>query len=133
MKTPPLLLAAALLLWGWQTGFWFVAILLAALLEGSRLVRARWDFSQADFNRIWNLCGLLFAGAAIYVFASTDGAGAMAGLFDTPARRNEALAIPDYDRPPHPLVLDEPGSGLGGATTIFGRNRRTLQRLSGDS
>ena len=35
MKTPPLLLAAALLFWGWQTELLLFAIIMAAILEGA--------------------------------------------------------------------------------------------------
>jgi len=44
MKTPPLLLGAALVFWGWQTGFLLVGLLLGAALEGARAIKARWEF-----------------------------------------------------------------------------------------
>ncbi len=93
LKTPPLLLGAALLFWGWQTGLLVYAAIVAVVLEGSRLTPARWEFSQADFNRIWDLCTILFVGATIYAFAANEGASTMAGLFDTHsmARRTRAL------------------------------------------
>ena len=53
MNTPPLLLAAALLFWGWQAGFLWMGILLAALLESSRRIQARWEFAQTDLDRVW--------------------------------------------------------------------------------
>src|SRR2546427_666226 len=46
----------------------------AGLLEGSRLVKTRWDFSDADFSRLWTLCVVLFAGAAVGSFFSGDNA-----------------------------------------------------------
>ena len=93
MKTPPMLLGLTLLFWGWQTGLLFFAVILAAVLEGSRLVRARWDFSQADLNRIWNLCVILFLGAVIVAFAANEGATGVTGLFETGsmAKRSDAL------------------------------------------
>jgi uncharacterized membrane protein AbrB (regulator of aidB expression) len=39
MKTPPLLLGATLLFWGWHTGFLIGALIIACVIEGSRLVR----------------------------------------------------------------------------------------------
>jgi len=76
MKPPPLLLSAALLLWGWQTGLWVWAVAMAALLEGARLLRLRWEFSQPDLDRVWNLCTILFLAALVY--ALTAGVGAQA-------------------------------------------------------
>src|SRR5260221_11715429 len=73
MNTPPLLLGAALLFWGWQTDALYVAAILAVLLEAARLLPGRWEFSQADLDRIWNLCTLLFLGIAVYVFTASEG------------------------------------------------------------
>ena len=93
MITPPLLMGMALLFWGWQTGLWMPAAVMAAMLEGARLTRARWEFSQADLDRIWNLCTVLFFGAAVYALTASEGARALAGLAGerTPSARAEAL------------------------------------------
>src|SRR5207237_9041036 len=48
---PPGLLGAALVFWGWQTGFLAVGVVMATLVEGRHLVRSRRDLSRADFNR----------------------------------------------------------------------------------
>jgi protein-glutamine gamma-glutamyltransferase len=72
MRTPALLMGAALLFWGWQTGFPSVAGTLAILLEAARLFRWRWDFSDKDFNRIWDLCALLFVGAFVYRYTAEE-------------------------------------------------------------
>jgi hypothetical protein len=68
----PLLLAAALVFWGWQTGLWPAACLMAALLEGARLVPWRWDLARADFNRVSDLCTLIFVSLVVYLGATTD-------------------------------------------------------------
>ncbi len=65
LKTPPLLLGAALVFWGWQTGMLPIGIGLALVFEASRVVSARWEFSQADLDRIWNLSVFLFLGALL--------------------------------------------------------------------
>src|SRR5882757_1378808 len=91
LKTPPFLTGAALLFWGWQTGFLFFGAIMALLIEVSRVTSARWEFSQADYNRIWNLCAVLFIGVAIYCFASNDGVDLVTGMIDTPAKRSAAL------------------------------------------
>jgi len=65
-------MAAALLFWGWQTGHLAWSVTLGALLEGSRLVRRRWQFSFDDLRHIWLLCLALQAGAALILFSTED-------------------------------------------------------------
>jgi len=91
LKTPPLLAGAALLFWGWHTGFFFFAVVMAGIVEASRITTARWEFSQSDYNRIWNLCAILFLGVAVYCFASNDGAESVAGMFGARANRTAAM------------------------------------------
>ncbi len=93
MNTPPLLLGAALLFWGWQAGLLWIGVLLAAVLESSRWVRARWEFAQTDLDRIWNLCVLLFFGAFVVAFVLNDGANTVASLTtnNSPAGRMAAV------------------------------------------
>ncbi len=67
IQTPPLLIGAALLFWGWQTGNWLFAVPMALLLEGSRFIRFRWDFSVTDFNRLSDLCALIVIGIVFYL------------------------------------------------------------------
>ncbi len=88
-----MLIGAALIFWGWQAELLPVAVVLACVLEGSRYVTTRWQFSQADLNRIWNLCTFLFLGALALAVLSEQGMW----LFDnsppanTPAARAQAL------------------------------------------
>ncbi len=63
-------MAASLLFWGWQTGLWLFAVMMALMLEGARIVRTRWEFSLSDFSRIADVCTLIFVGTVIYLFAS---------------------------------------------------------------
>ncbi len=63
------LIGAAILLWGQQTGYWPVALALAAIIEGPRLARRRWDLSREDFSRITDFSTLLFAGLAVLSFS----------------------------------------------------------------
>ena len=72
MKTPALLLGAALIFWGWQTGLWIIALPMALVFEGSRLIRLRWDLSAADFRRVSDLCTILFIVLLLY-FLMSDG------------------------------------------------------------
>src|SRR5688572_5651175 len=93
MNTPPFLLAATLLFWGWQTSLLWLGVLLALLMECPRIIRARWNFAQADLDRIFNLCVLLFLGAVVIVFVANDGARVVADLANenNTARRLSAM------------------------------------------
>ncbi|MGD8368819.1 MAG: transglutaminase-like domain-containing protein [Desulfobacterales bacterium] len=76
MKTPPFLFAAALLFWGWQTGYLVFAVPMAAVLEATRLVRRRWHLSPKDFYRVADLCALIFmAMFAVRYLADTESMG----------------------------------------------------------
>lgn len=81
MTTPPLLLAAALCFWGWQTGLLLFAWPLAVILEASRLVRWRWEFSRDDFDRLTSATSLMSWGIAGYLFVTTDPSRALTTLF----------------------------------------------------
>ncbi|MFA6319224.1 MAG: transglutaminase domain-containing protein, partial [Elusimicrobiota bacterium] len=70
MSTPLGILGAALLFWGLQTGLLLPAALLALTIEGSRLVRRRWDLSLEDFIRVTDGVTLLFAGSIAYAYAT---------------------------------------------------------------
>lgn len=65
MSTPPLLAAAALVFWGWQTGNLPVAAPLALALEAPRWLRLRFAFSPVDYARVADLCTVFFVGLAI--------------------------------------------------------------------
>src|SRR5687768_15198494 len=72
MKPPPFLCGAALLFWGFQADWFVFAAVMAGLLELARWVDWRWEFADADLNRIWDLCALLFAGAIIIRYTSDE-------------------------------------------------------------
>ena len=61
MKTPPFLISASLLLWGWQSQLLCPALVMAAILESARFIQSRWDFSESDIRRIADLCTILLA------------------------------------------------------------------------
>jgi protein-glutamine gamma-glutamyltransferase len=81
MTTPPGLIGATLLFWGWQTGVPELGAIAGLVLEGSRCTRGRWEFSSRDFNRVWDLCVLIFLGAAFYFYSSEDLAHSAFGFF----------------------------------------------------
>ena len=72
MKTPPFLLFAALLFWGWLSGFLVVGALMGLLLEAARFTRFRWDLDDADFSRIMGFCTVLNLALIAYVFANNQ-------------------------------------------------------------
>ena len=84
MKTPPLLLGAGLLFWGWQTGHLVEGALMAAVLEGAPFIKARWNFTDEDFRRIWTFCALLLLGAALYAFTASGGPSDLRGFLQNP-------------------------------------------------
>ncbi len=65
-------MAGALLFWGWENGLMLWGALLAAALEGARLTRARWELSNADLNRISDLCWALVVGAALLLYSREE-------------------------------------------------------------
>ncbi|MDR3457227.1 MAG: transglutaminase domain-containing protein [Verrucomicrobiae bacterium] len=72
MKTPPFLLLAALLFWGWFADFLWTGAIMGAVLESARFLKFRWDLDDADFNRIWSFCVLLIVVLAAYVFTNNN-------------------------------------------------------------
>ena len=72
MKTPPFLLAVALLFWGWQTDYFISSLVMALALEAARFVPWRWEAGNVEYNRVWDLCTVLVAGGAIYFYASEE-------------------------------------------------------------
>jgi hypothetical protein len=93
MNMPPFLIGAALLFWGWQAELLWLGALAAAVLESSRFIRARWEFAQADLDRIWNLCVLLCFGAMMVAFVASDGASAVADLTTNNSIANRGAAL----------------------------------------
>lgn len=72
MKTPPLLLGATLLFWGWHTGFLIGALIIACVIEGSRLVRWRWDVSIRDVQHLKRLCVLVLVVMGGYLLTTVE-------------------------------------------------------------
>lgn len=70
MKLPPFLIAATILFWGWQTGFWLAAIPLAILYESSRYINWRWELTTADFRTTSHVCTVLLVVVLIYLLIS---------------------------------------------------------------
>ena len=92
MKPPPLLLAAGLLFWGWQTDLFLISLLMAVILESARVTKFRLDFSDDDFARLWTFCTLVFLGTAVYAFTANEGPSHFMSLFENPNPSNTSGA-----------------------------------------
>jgi transglutaminase-like putative cysteine protease len=68
MKTPPLLIGAAILFWGFEAGQPVLAAFMAVAVEASRWIKYRWDFKEADFKRVSTLCTLALLSIVFYRF-----------------------------------------------------------------
>lgn len=72
MRPPPLLLGAALLFWGWRIDLLWVGALCGALIELPHAVKGRWDFTDREFNRLWDVCTVIFVAVAGYLRFSEE-------------------------------------------------------------
>ncbi|MCI5164571.1 MAG: transglutaminase domain-containing protein [Candidatus Electrothrix sp. GM3_4] len=96
MTLPPFFSGAILLFWGWQTGLILFAFPMACILEGSRYVQTKWDLSQADFNRITDICTILLAGLAVFLLTTDAARVAMKVLKWLPAICFPLFAAQEY-------------------------------------
>ena len=80
MKTPPLLLGAALLFWGWQSDFLAAGAVMGVILESARVTKMRWDLSDDEIRRILTFCTVLALATAVYAFTSNEEGGSFGGL-----------------------------------------------------
>ena len=92
MKTPPLLLLAALLFWGWQSHLLLYGALAGMVLEAARIFKSRWDLVDGDFLRIWSLCVLVLVALAAYIFTTNSEGGGLSGMFQGLAGLRNATA-----------------------------------------
>ena len=75
------LLGTTILFWGWQTGFWIVAIPLAIIYEGSRYINWRWKLATADFRTTSHVCTVLLVAVLIYLLISDRSLGLIFSFF----------------------------------------------------
>ncbi len=92
MKTPPFLLFAALLFWGWQSGMLPVGALAGVVLEAARTFKWRWDLDDSDFHRLWSFCTLIVLVLAGYVFTTSAEAGGKAEMVHGASVHNASVA-----------------------------------------
>ena len=70
MKIPIFLLGTGILFWGWQTGWWLVAVPMALIYEASHVIRWRWDLSTQNFRQTSHICTILLVLVLVYLFVS---------------------------------------------------------------
>lgn len=90
-RPPAGLIGAGLFFWGWESGLLLPALLLAVVIESARWVRARWDFTDQDFSRIWTFCTLALIATAVWAFTN-QGLADFKGLFENPSLYNQRNA-----------------------------------------
>lgn len=83
-------MGATLLFWGWQTGHAFIGAAAGAVLESSRFLKLRWSLTQADFNRLWNICVVLFLAVGTFLLIN-EGTVSLDDFFADAGRRPEAM------------------------------------------
>jgi hypothetical protein len=135
MKTPPFLLLAALVFWGWQSGLLLFGAIMGLVLESSRFIKARWDLTGEDFRRLWNFSTLLALTLGVYVFTTNEEGGGLNGLLHSSAvvaARNAGISATTFLRwLPMTLFLfvaaqmfSERGAVPLSAISLFIRRRR---------
>jgi hypothetical protein len=92
MKPPPFLMFATLLFWGWQADFLITGVILGAVLELPRVLKFRWDLDDADFNRIWSFCDLLFVAMTAYVMTNNNQGGLSGVLHGSHPNTDDTLS-----------------------------------------
>ena len=81
MNLLPFLLGATIIFWGWQAGFWFIAIPLAIAYEAARYINWRWNLTTAEFRQTSHICTVLMVGVLIYLFVSDRSLGLIFSFF----------------------------------------------------
>ena len=87
VATPPGLLLATLLFWGWQTDWLWCGAVMGVILELARRVPWRWELREEDFRRLWNFSVLLGLGLGIYLFSADDAGTGPGGTAADVARK----------------------------------------------
>ena len=86
-------MGATLLFWGWQSaGFLPEAAAMALILESSRFIKTRWEFSDDEFARVWTFCSVLLLAAMIFSFNSNSGPSYFGQLLENPNATSERNA-----------------------------------------
>lgn len=74
-SAPRFLIAAGLVVWGWQNGLLIYAVPMALSLEAARWVAWRWPVSDREFNLLSDLSSVIFLIVVVYVFNARGATG----------------------------------------------------------
>ncbi|MCP5424773.1 MAG: transglutaminase domain-containing protein [Gammaproteobacteria bacterium] len=123
MKPPPLLLGAALLLWGWRAETLPLAVGLAVVLELPFRLAWRWRLRDKDINYIVDFCTVVLAAWVVYAIAiQTSAHAVIVVLQGLPVIVFPLIALQRYgDRDGLPL------SALSLRHRRWGRSQRTVE------
>ena len=77
VKPRLLFLAGALVFWGLQTDFVWVALLLAAVVIAASVVKQQLSFTDREFARLWDVTLLVLVGVAVYQRQTASVSGAV--------------------------------------------------------
>ncbi|MGZ8941105.1 MAG: transglutaminase-like domain-containing protein, partial [Limisphaerales bacterium] len=72
MKPPPLIIGAALMFWGWRVDMLALGAVAGGLIELSNGIKSRWEFTDKEFNRLWDICTIIFLLVAAYLRFSEE-------------------------------------------------------------
>jgi protein-glutamine gamma-glutamyltransferase len=90
LKTPPFLLLAVLLFWGWQSGLLLAGAVMGIILESAQFIKTRWELSDTDLRRVLTFCTVLAFATAVYAFTANEEGGSLSGLFSGPSAAHNA-------------------------------------------
>ena len=91
LAPPPFLILAALVFWGWLSGMLVFGVIMGVVLESSRFIKIRFDFSPDDFRRLWHFCGVLGLAFVLYTFTMNDEGGGFGTLLHGSAAGRNAM------------------------------------------
>lgn len=61
-----------MMFWGWRVDMLAVGAIAGGLLELANGIKARWDFTDKEFNRLWDVCTVIFLVVAAYLRFSEE-------------------------------------------------------------
>lgn len=72
MRFPPLFIGAVTVYWGFSTGFEYLAIIMAALFELSRVLKIKFELKDTDFIRISDLSSIVMLILLLYSYLENE-------------------------------------------------------------
>ena len=73
MRPPTGLMGATWLFWGWQTGHLVPGVAIGAAVEAARRIPVHWALEDDDYNRLWDILGVVFIAVALIFLNAAEG------------------------------------------------------------